>query len=298
MIQFIARPLNVALSTFGSGLTWRERALLAWIAPRGIVAAAVSAIFALRMQEHGAAQAQLLVPLTFLVIIGTVVLQSATARPLARLLKVAEPAAYGFLIIGANPVARAIGKALQQRGSKILLTDSIWENIRAARMDNLPTYFGNPASQHADANLDLTGIGQLLALSPSSEQNSMACTCFRPDFGKKNLYSLTNPREQRLSEKHRASHEYRGLPFGYPTQTYGQLAGLLARAAEVHSTTLTGSFGWHEYQALHGCRANLLLAIDPRGRIHVASDPLNLIPAAGWTLVALIEEAPEAEPQP
>lgn len=81
VIQFIARPLNIGLSTLGSALGWRERALLAWIAPRGIVAAAVSAIFALRLQEHGDPNAQLLVPLTFLVIIGTVVLQSATARP-------------------------------------------------------------------------------------------------------------------------------------------------------------------------------------------------------------------------
>ena len=82
------------------------------------------------------------VPLTFLVIIGTVVLQSATSRPLAKLLKVDEPVSRGFLIIGANPVARAIGKALQQRGWRLLLTDSSWENIKAARMDNLPTYFG------------------------------------------------------------------------------------------------------------------------------------------------------------
>ncbi|MCE6982210.1 sodium:proton antiporter, partial [Pseudomonas frederiksbergensis] len=51
IIQFIARPLNVALSTAGSHLNWRERALLAWIAPRGIVAAAVSAIFAIRLDQ-------------------------------------------------------------------------------------------------------------------------------------------------------------------------------------------------------------------------------------------------------
>ena len=289
VIQFIARPLSIALCTAGSDLGWRERALLAWIAPRGIVAAAVSAIFAERLQQHGYAQAHLLVPLTFLVIIGTVVLQSATARPLARLLKVAEPAARGFLIVGANPVARAVGRALKQRGSHVLLTDSSWENIAAARMDGLPTYFGNPASQHADAHLDLTGIGQLLALSPSGEQNNLACSRFRPDFGKQNLYSLTNAREQRLSEKHRVSDEHRGRSFGLPAQSYGQLAGLLARGGEVRSTTLSETFGWPEYQALHGERATLLLAFDPRGWVHVAGGPLAFIPAPGWTLLALVE---------
>ena len=110
IIQLIARPLNVALCTWGSPLNWRERALLGWIAPRGIVAAAVSAIFAVRLDQAGHDGALLLVPLTFAVIIGTVVLQSATARPLARLLKVADPAPSGFLIVGANPPARPCSK--------------------------------------------------------------------------------------------------------------------------------------------------------------------------------------------
>lgn len=127
-------------------------------------------------------------------------------------LKVAKPAPRGFPINGANPVTRAIGKALQQRGKHILLTDSNWESISAARMGNLPTCFDNPVSQHADSYLDLLGIGQLLALSPASEQNNLACTRFPPRLRQANLYSLANPREQRLSEKRRTSHEHRGQP--------------------------------------------------------------------------------------
>ena len=66
---------------------------------------------------------------------------------------------------------------------------------------------------------------------------------------------------------------------------------MLARGAEVRSTTLTEAFGWADYQALHGERAVLLLAIEPRGWMHVASEPLSFSPAAGWTLLALIEPA-------
>ena len=293
VIQLVARPLNVAISTFGSNLNWRERALLSWIAPRGIVAAAVSAIFAQRLLEHGGyEQAVLLVPLTFLVIIGTVVLQSATSRPLAQLLKVDEPVARGFLIIGANPVARAIAKVLQQRGWRMLLTDSSWENIKAARMDNLPTYFGNPASQHADAHLDLVGLGLLLAMSPSSELNTLACTRFRPDFRNKNLYSLPNHKEQQLSDKHRASDEHRGQALGYPSRTYGQLASVLAKGGSIRTTTLSDTFSWEDYQALHGGRATLLMAVDPRDWIHVASDELSFTPAPDWVLLSLIEAQP------
>lgn len=62
------------------------------MAPRGIVAASISSLFAIKLMEFGIADAKLLVPLTFMVIIGTVVLQSATARPMALALKVSEPA--------------------------------------------------------------------------------------------------------------------------------------------------------------------------------------------------------------
>lgn len=289
VIQLIARPLNVALSTWGSQLNWRERALLAWIAPRGIVAAAVSAIFAIRLDEAGHAGALLLVPLTFAVIIGTVVLQSATARPLARLLKVAEPAPSGFLIVGANAPARALGTALQQLGSRVLLADSSWENIRAARMEVLPTYFGHPASQHADAHLDLVGLGHLLGLSPAGELNTLACTRFRHDFGHQRLFVLASGLERQRSDKHRASDEHRGRLFGSQALTYVQLANLFNQGAELYTTHLTEAFGWADYQALHGDRATLLFARDASGWVYVVGPDTALKPGPGWTLVALVQ---------
>ncbi|BAN56097.1 MULTISPECIES: cation:proton antiporter [Pseudomonas] len=294
VIQLLARPLNVWLATLGSSLSWRERTLLAWIAPRGIVAAAVSAIFAIRLHQAGHEDALLLVPLTFAVIIGTVVLQSATARPLARLLKVAEPAPSGFLIVGANGPARAIAKALQQLGCRVLLTDSSWENIRAARMDGLPTYFGNPASQHADAHLDLVGLGHLLGLSPAGEINALACARFRHDFGHGRLFVLASGLEKQRSDKHRAAEEHRGHLLGASSMTYLQLANRLHQGAELYSTNLTEGFDWDAYQALHGERAHLLFARDGHGWVHVASPDNPLQPQPGWTLVALIEPAPQA----
>ncbi|PWB30865.1 sodium:proton antiporter [Pseudomonas sp. SDI] len=291
VIQLIARPLSVWLSTWGSPLKWRERMLLAWIAPRGIVAAAVSAIFASRLDQAGHDNALLLVPLTFAVIIGTVLLQSATARPLARLLNVAEPAPSGFLIVGANPPARAIGKALQQLDCRVLLTDSSWENIRAARMDGLPTYFGNPASQHADAHLDLVGLGHLLGLSPAGELNTLACARFRHDFGKQRLFVLASGLEARRSDKHRASDEHRGQVLGSQSLTYLQLANLLHQGAQLYSTHLTEAFGWEEYCALHGERATLLFARDGHDWVHVFGPASTLKPGPGWTVVALIQQA-------
>ncbi|WP_280554298.1 hypothetical protein [Halomonas sp. 25-S5] len=51
--MLVARPLTVWLCTAGSGLDWREKALLAWISPRGIVAAAVASLFAFKLEAQG-----------------------------------------------------------------------------------------------------------------------------------------------------------------------------------------------------------------------------------------------------
>src|SRR3546814_4983579 len=78
--DLVVRPLAVLVSTLGGKLSWRERTLIAWIAPRGIVAASVSALFALKLEERGIADAQVLVTLTFLIIISTVLIDRKSTR--------------------------------------------------------------------------------------------------------------------------------------------------------------------------------------------------------------------------
>ena len=89
----VVRPVAVALSTVGSRLALRERAFLAWMAPKGIVAASVASVFALQLSASGVPGADKLVPITFLAIVLTVVIYGVTGRPVARLLGVdASPA--------------------------------------------------------------------------------------------------------------------------------------------------------------------------------------------------------------
>jgi NhaP-type Na+/H+ or K+/H+ antiporter len=295
VIQFVARPLKVAVSTLGSTLNWRERALLAWIAPRGIVAAAVSALFALRLQEQGMARADLLVPLTFMVIIGTVVLQSASARFIAHWLKVAEPDPRGFLIIGANPVARTIGKALTENEFRVVLTDTSWENVRAARMEGLPVYYGSPISAHADQHLDLVGIGRMLALSPVADVNVLAGMRFRSEFGPAAIYTVQTAQEKAAAEKLKAAEPRRGYTLFGPDVTFTMLSSLISQGAEIHSTTLSDSFTFDEYRQQYGHKAIPLFAIDPRGRIQVFVAAGKLTPGADWTVLSLVQAEAKEE---
>ena len=294
VVQFVARPVNVLLSTRGSTLSWRERGLLAWIAPRGIVAAAVIALFSLQLEQKGYAEAVLLVPLTFVIIIGTVVLQSLTAGPLARLLKVAEPGSGGFLIVGANPLARAIAKALSQNDVSVRLTDMLWDNVSRARMAGLQTYYGNPLSEHAEVYLNTAGLGRVLAMTADEHLNELACTRFKGDFGPKRVFAL----RVGAREKGRKAVSLAGLEaFGEGTN-FVELSRRLARGAEIRQTNISEAFSFEQFGINYGERAVPLFAIDPKGRVEVFATEAEVQPKPGWVVLALVDADPDEYKRP
>jgi NhaP-type Na+/H+ or K+/H+ antiporter len=288
--QLLVRPLTVALSSMGSSLNWRERALIGWVAPRGIVAASVSALFALRLDALGVAGADALVPLVFTLIIGTVVLQSATARPLALWLKVAEPEPRGVLIFGSDYVARAIGTSLKDAGFRVVLADDDWDGIRQARMDGLSTFFGNPASPHAERHLDLAGIGRLLAMSTNRERNSLACVHYRQEFGRDKVYRLRNLTPQESTERAAFSGGLLSPPLFDENMTHGRFGEMLASGWRVKSTKLTTTFDWPHFIEQYGSDTVLMFGVEEKGVLRVASSKRELEPRPGWTVIALVPQ--------
>jgi NhaP-type Na+/H+ or K+/H+ antiporter len=166
VLILVVRPAAVALSTRGSDWSWRERAFLAWIAPRGIVAAAVAPIFAHRLGEVGVTQVELLVPLTFLVIAGTVAVYGLTAAPVARWLHVAQANPQGIVCVGASPLARALAHAVHVEGFRVLLVDTNWPHIAAARLEGLLAYYGNALLEETLDDLDLDYLRAGRGVSP------------------------------------------------------------------------------------------------------------------------------------
>ena len=290
IMQLLARPLSILAASWRSRLRWQEKALLAWIAPRGIVAAAVSALFAIKLTEAGVENANLLVPLTFSVIFGTVILQSATARPLARWLGVVEPPPHGILILGANIVARAIARELRKHNVQVLLADSSRDNIRAARMDGLATFYGNPVSDYAEARLDLAGLGSLLALSPDARSNAVASMRFQEEFGS-HVYRLQTSTESQQSQKHRHSDEHSGQRLFADHLTWGKFASLLSQGGQVRSTRLSEEFSFEAYQNRHGSDALCLLCISPDGKVTPRTASGDFAPKAGQIVVSLCTRA-------
>lgn len=292
--QFLIRPVSVLVATLGSGMTWRERALVGYVSPRGIVAASVSSLFALRLGELGVPGADALVPLVFILIIATVVLQSATARPLARWLKVAAPDPNGVLIYGSDEVARGVGKALADQKFQVLLVDDDWGGISAARMTGLATFYGNPTSQHAALHLDLSGIGRLLAMSPRREMNSLACMHYREEFGRERVYRLRVLAPEESGNRAAFAGSLRAKALFGNDMTYSRFNDLLAAGWRIKSNALTDTFDWPAFVTQHGEDTVLLFGIEPNGKLRVASNRRKTEPRTGWTVIALVPPAAEA----
>ncbi|MGE0756206.1 MAG: cation:proton antiporter [Pirellulaceae bacterium] len=282
MIQ-VLRPAAVWISTIGSGLTWAERCFLSWLAPRGIVAAAVSSVFALRLGDEGAAIA----PATFLVIFGTVAVYGLSAGWVARQLGLSTPDAQGLLLGGASQLARAIAATLVKEGFDVVLVDTRYTRVRRSRESGLTACFANILSQQLLDEVDLGGLGRFLALTSNDEVNTLAAARFREWFGRDKVFQL--PKEEARHSRMASTWQTRlvgRMLFG-PGMTYEYIDTAIDQGATIKVTRLSATFDFAAFQAHYGVRAIPLFVIDGK-RLHVVTTDTRLQPKPGQSLVSLV----------
>ena len=221
ILILLARPLSVLVSTIRTTLSWRERTFLMTMAPRGIVAAAVSAIFALRLEEREVAGADEIVPIVFLAIIGTIVVYGFLAKPAARWLGLAESQADGVLIAGSHAVGRDLALALKNHDVKTLLVDTDPYNVTRAIAVGLPARRMSILAEEAGRDLDLRGIGRMLAFTSNDEVNALATARFARIFGRREVFQLAPTK--RSAGGSSVPEEYLGRLIGIEAITYSTI---------------------------------------------------------------------------
>lgn len=284
LLMVVVRPLAVFVATLRSDLKWQERLFIAWLAPRGIVAAAAASIFTLELEHIGHPQAELLTPLVFTVIVATVVIYGLTSGPFARRLGVAQEAPQGMLIVGAHLWARRLAAAFQGQGFKVLLVDNNWENIQAAHMEGLEAQYSNVLSEHEEG-LNLAGLGRLLALTSNDEVNSLAALHFAEVFGRAEVYQIPCPVKPRSGA---VPQHLRGRLLFRRDISYGTLDEYLSGGAEIKATPLTAEFTFRDFQQYYQGRALPLAIIDENRRITLYATDQPPVPRPGHTLLSLI----------
>ncbi|MEQ9619586.1 MAG: cation:proton antiporter [Deltaproteobacteria bacterium] len=293
VLFFIARPLSVFVSTFRSGLNFKEKLFLSWMAPRGIVAAAVSSVFALRLEQVGFDQAGDLVDVTFLVITATVAVYGLTASPLARRLGIAKPNPQGVLIVGAHSWARTIAKFLHENSYQVTMVDSNWTNISAARQDGIKAYYENILLEDVSEDIDLDDIGKLLALTPNDEVNSLAALHFIEYFGRSNVYQLTRQSKTRTMSEQSIPKHLSGRLLFIPEATYTNLSKRFGAGAVIKKTPLTEEFTYESFKSHYGERAIPLFLIRENGELAVFAHDNAPVPQPGQQIVALVSNGEE-----
>jgi len=291
VLQLIAGPIRALICSMGSELRWQERLFLGWIFPRGIVAAAVSALFALKLEDMNYPGAENLVPMVFTIIIGTVVLQSLSGRAVANWLGIANPESTGVLVVGANPVALFYANALHEAGHRVLVSSMSWSGISKARMAGLPVFYGSAVSSYAERHMDLIGLGTLLALSYRPGLNELACTKMRYEFGRDSVYTVKQ-RIESSHEKHMISGETAARVLFKGDTSIGDLQEMFSGDVDTKTTELTANFTLTEYREKHPSRF-VLFFTKKDGRVHFPVGDSTDKLAEGDRVTALVLSAPE-----
>ncbi|MCB9916648.1 MAG: sodium:proton antiporter [Planctomycetes bacterium] len=290
LVIFVVRPLVIFTCTLGTKLELREKLFLSWIAPRGIIAAAVSSLFALILAGHGEPRGELVMQLTFAVIAGTVLVQAPTARWVGRRLGVLEGTRNGFLFVGGNRIARALGRALDRAGIAVQLIDTSDWRVTKAREEGLKARRADALDPLEIARMDLFGIGHMLALVPNDGVNRLALKLYAPEFGQENVRAAkltSSPADEGTS----------GEPlyaFG-ERLTWEQFYRRLEEGWTVKSAEVDHELGVDEVgDLLEGAVA--LLALEPDGRVRFLGDADRLTEGEKLFYLAPGEPAPTPAP--
>jgi len=171
-LVFLVRPLNIIFGTMNSDLSVKQKTLLAWLAPRGIVAAAVASYFAIELEKHGIDGTQLRA-MVFLLIAVTVLSAGLSGGFVAKLLGLKRQSENGWIILGANALARELAKSLKSENEEVILIDQNPNLCRMAEKEKLKVLFGNGLEEGVLLRAGIDLRKGVIGLSENEEVNML-----------------------------------------------------------------------------------------------------------------------------
>lgn len=286
-VIFLIRPAAVWLATLGAGVPVKDRILIGWIAPRGIVAAATAGVFALTLADAGYGDAHALTPLIFTLIFATVILHGFSIGPLARWLDLAATKRNRVLIVGASAWSIRLAETLQNANVPLLIADSSYRRLRQARLAGLPVFYGEILSEIAESSLQVNDIGILLAATSIDAYNALVCTAFASELGRHQIYQLplyagddNEPRVLTRTLRGRIAFNRRAL--------YGDLLRNLGTGWTFQKTRLTEAYDYTAYLGEADPNSISLMVVHADRGISIRSPHSPLTPRIGDTVISFV----------
>ena len=290
-LLFLVRPLTVLISLLGSSVPWKERLFVAWIAPRGIVLVAISGLFALRLADLGYADGNVLIGLSFAVVVATIVAHGFTIGIVSKWLGVQGTSRPGLLIVGSTPWTIALGKQLEALKAPVMIVDSSWQRLASARREGLPFYHGEILNEATEHNIDLTPFQVLVAATDNEAYNALVCNEFAYEIGRDSVYQLGDAVEE--DDKHALPESLRGRAlfesgFGVSEVNERQAGGWVFR-----KTKLTEEFDFDDAQEVLPDNAHMLLLLRENGNLRFFTHAARPEPRAGDIILSFCPPQPK-----
>ncbi|WP_270180539.1 cation:proton antiporter [Alkalihalobacillus sp. CinArs1] len=292
LMLFIVRPLSIWLSTLGTDLSWQEKTLVGWIAPRGIVALTVASYFASVLLDAGFEDAKILISLTFALVFATVVAHGFSIRWTAEKLNLASDEQPGVVIVGGSSFSTALSRTLQQLKVPVLVTDSSWKRLITARKAGVPFYRGEILSEQTEYRLDLTPYEYMIAATELDSYNALVCTTFVPEIGRNNLYqlSLRNDRGDDIEE---LVHTIGGRIAFREGATWEHLNRKVESGYVLRKTNITQQYNYDQYLEEIDEETVQLFIKKPSGKLEFFSHDFESSAEAGDVVVSLMPPSKE-----
>ncbi len=282
-VLFVIRPLAIFIATIGAGLSWKERLLVGWIAPRGIVAVAVAGLFGTTLGSMGVQDADRMIAYTFAVVAATILLHGFTLGPLARILDLRSADRPGVLFVGASRFTLAFARRLKAQNVPVLIADANWGRISEARLAELEAWYGEVLSESAHHNLNLSRFDHMIAATDNDAYNALICTDFGPEIGRSDVFQIGDNGE---SDRRSMNFTIGGLPLFRPGKTYNELRDLIVDGWNFQATRLTDEFGYERFVETRPENTHAVLWIRPSGAITFAATEGSGKPDVGDTIVS------------
>ena len=182
-LVFLVRPLQVFITTAGSELSLSERGFIAWVAPRGIVAAAIASIVARALESAGLEGGDELRALVFLTIACTVVVAGLSAGFVGNWLGVRLPGREGVAILGVGAIALALAEVLRAGGRGVVFLDSNPHKAREAEERGFGVVFGNAIQERTLQRAGFESVEAAVGLTGNKTLNGVFVERARELFG-------------------------------------------------------------------------------------------------------------------
>ncbi|WP_163969439.1 cation:proton antiporter [Oceanobacillus halotolerans] len=281
LMMFIVRPLSIFLSTMGTGLSFNEKLLVGWIAPRGIVALTVASYFASVLTDAGYEDASILTTLTFGLVFFTVVAHGFSIGWLSKKLHLSMEGKPGSAIVGSNRFTVELAKSLMKENIPVIVVDSSWDRLKHARNAGVPFYHGEMLSEQTEYNLDTIPYKYLIAATERNSYNALVCTTFLPEYGRTNVFKVSPNRLHDLVDK------VGGRVIFSKDISIGDLLDKLDRGYVFRHTQITAQYKYEQYKQDLNEETVLLYIVKSSGKVVYFSEEMRVAPEAGDRIVSL-----------